>query len=414
MPRRALLVAAFDSQLKWLAGIRDELAARDIDCSVLAPEVRSALSPGQIAAAGFDAVESCNWVELIDRALHSDVVVCGLSGPFTLRFTIDLAARLTAAPEQGRPGPVVVTGWVGVIFENITAGYLARAGTDVVAVNCVENLEHFVTVAGQLGLATENLLLSGLPILPSSAAPTGAGPIRRVLFADQPTVPGAAAERRYVYGRLIEYAYAHPDREVRLKPRHRRGEDTFHSMKHHPEDLLAGITQPPNFRIDYTPISEALSEVDLLLTVSSTACLEAVGAGCQVGLILDLGVHERYGNQVFLSSGLLRTFDELIADRVGTAAPSWLDSYFFDRSGTATELIGDRVEELLESGERPSGAVWESAYFASTGRYLSSTPVPGTARRGSVRRKVIRDLVPPMLLRRARHARHALRSGGVS
>lgn len=413
MPRRALLVAAFDSQLKWLSGIRDELEARGIDCSVVVPEVRSALSPAQIAAAGFETVENCDWAELIELALRSDVVVCGLSGPFTLRFTVDLSVRLTTAAERDRPGPVVVTGWVGVIIEKITAGYLDRVGSDIVAVNCVDDLDHFTTVAAQLGLATGNLLLSGLPILPSSVAPGRSGPIRRVLFADQPTVPGRAAERQYVYGRLVEYAYAHPDREVLLKPRHRPGEDTFHRMKHHPEDLLTDVTRPSNFRIDYTPISDVLPEVDLLLTVSSTACLEAVGAGCKVGLVLDLGVHERYGNHMFLSSGLLRTFDELIADQIGTPAPTWLDSYFFDRSSTATELIGDRVEKLLASGERPSRAIWESPYFTSTARYLSGTPLPGTARRRRTGRAVVRDLVPPVLLRHVRRARHTLRSGGV-
>ena len=295
----ALLVAAFDSQLKWVAGIRDELVGRGFYCAVVVPDVRSALSTGQIAAAGFDAVESITWPQLIERAVASDVVVCGLSGPFTLRFTVDLAARVGA----DESGPVVVTGWVGVIIEKITAGYLDRAGSDVVAVNCVDDLEHFVTVAQQLELEPDNLLLSGLPILGSSAAPAPGGPIRRVLFADQPTVPQPAAERLYLYQRLIDYAYAHPEREVLLKPRHRLDEDTFHTMKHHPEDLLAGVAQPPNFRIDYTPISEILPEVDLLLTVSSTACLEAVGSGCRVGLVLDLGVHERYGNHVFLGSG---------------------------------------------------------------------------------------------------------------
>lgn len=391
------MVAAFDSQLKWVAGIRDELAARDFSCTVVVPDVRSALSSGQIAAAGFADVESVSWPELIERALDSDVVICGLSGPFTLRFTVDLAER------AGRSGssPVVVTGWVGVIIEKITAGYLDRVGSDIVAVNCVEDLEHFVTVSQQLELDPENLLLCGLPILGSTAAPQRTGPVRRVLFADQPTVPRALGERLYLYRRLVDYASAHPEREVLLKPRHRPGEDTFHTMKHHPEDVLVGVEQPPNFRIDYTPISEILPSVDLLLTMSSTASLEALGAGCRVGLVLDLGVHERYGNHVFLSSGLLRTFDQLSADDIGSPDRSWLGSYFFDRPGTATEQIVDRVEKLLASGERPSHRIWESSYFASTARYLRSTPVPGsTARRSGSR--ILRQLVPPLLLRQAR------------
>ena len=78
------MIAAFDSQLKWVAGIRDELVTRGFDCRVVVPEVRSALSAGQIAAAGFEAVESVGWAELLERAVASDVVICGLSGPFTL------------------------------------------------------------------------------------------------------------------------------------------------------------------------------------------------------------------------------------------------------------------------------------------------------------------------------------------
>ena len=394
------MIAAFDSQLKWVAGIRDVLVTRGFDCRVVVPEVRSALSPGQIVAAGFAAVESVSWGELLERAVASDVVICGLSGPFTLRFTVDLAASVVA----GEPGPVVVTGWVGVIIEKITAGYLDRVGSDIVAVNCVEDLEHFVTVAQQLALSSDNLLLSGLPILGSTAAPQRSDPVRCVLFADQPTVPGPAPERLYLYRRLIDYAYAHPEREVLLKPRHRPGEDTFHTMKHHPEDLLSGTESPANFRIDYTPISEILPRVDLLLTMSSTACLEAVGSGCRVGLVLDLGVHERYGNHVFLASGLLRTFDQLIADDLGPPERSWLGSYFFDRPGTATEQIVDRVEKLIATGERPSHRIRESAYFTSTAAYLRTTAMPGTSgRRG--RSSLVRDLMPPVLMRQARSLR---------
>lgn len=401
---QALLIAAFDSQLKWVGGIRDELVARGFDCPVVVPDVRSALSPGQISAAGFVGVESVGWTELLDRAETSQVVVCGLSGPFTLRFTVDLADRLGPSDASG---PVVVTGWVGVIIEKITAGYLDRVGSDVVAVNGVEDLEHFVTVAQQLKLDPGNLLLSGLPILGSTAAPPATGPIRRVLFADQPTVPGPAAERLHVYRRLIDYAYAHPEREVLLKPRHRLGEDTFHRMLHHPEDLLRGVDHPPNFRIDHTTISELLPSVDLLLTLSSTAALEAVGSGCRVGLVLDLGVHERYGNHVFLASGLLRTFDQLIADDIGTPDRFWLGGYFFDRPGTATEQIADRVQTLLASGERPSRQIWASAYFRSAAAYLRSTPVPA-APVPVGRSRLVRELVPPLALRAGRRLRRRL------
>jgi len=404
--RTALLVAAFDSQLKWCARIRDELEARGFTCHAVVPDARSALSPQQIRDAGFGDVRYQAWSELIDEALTHDVVVSSLAGPLTQRFSIELAL---ASASSKKPRPVFVSGWVGIIFERITAGYLDRSGTDVIAVNSAYDLEHFHHAADRLGLPANNLLLTGLPFLSSSPQPAGTGPIRTVLFADQPTVPANAFERRYVYTKLIEYARAHPDREVLLKPRHRPEEDTFHRMKHHPADLLADVELPPNFRIDYTSIAEVLPEVDLLLTMSSTACLEAIDFGCRVALIFDLGVNERYGNQVFLESGLLRTFDQITADDIGAVAPAWRASYFEGRDRPPTHILVDRVEELLNSGERPSREVQASAYFRSATDLYRAKQASEPAWRSTPWKvhfvRVMRPWTPPIIVRKFRRRR---------
>lgn len=233
-----LFVAAFDSQLKWCAQIHAEFTVRGYPSRVVVPDIRSSLSEQQIADAGFSGVERISWAELLEAALASDIVVCGLSGPATKSLTIDLSQL---PPLPGRQHPVVVTGWVGIIIEKITAGYLDRCGADVVAVNSIADLAHFRSVAGKLGLPSANLTLTGLPFLSGEhARQHRLGPIRRVLFADQPTVPAARGERDYLYRQLIAYARCHPDREVLLKPRHRLDEDTFHRMRHHPEELLLG------------------------------------------------------------------------------------------------------------------------------------------------------------------------------
>jgi len=360
MPRTALLVAAFDSQLKWCARIRDELVRQGFTCRAVVPEVRTALSPTQVRDAGFESVDDVSWDELVELAVRSEVVVTALAGPQTRQFTLALSQRLKGS---GIPGPVVVAGWVGIIIEKITAGYLDRCGADIVAVNSADDLAHFQNAAEKLGLPSGSLLLTGLPFLSPNPAPQGTGPIRTVLFADQPTVPAGPVERGYVYTRLLEHARRHPERRVLLKPRHRPNEDTFHQMRHHPADLLAGEDLPSNFEVVYTPVIDLLPEVDLLVTVSSTACLEAVDHGCRVALVLDLGVHERLGNQVFIDSGLLRTFDQIDTDDLGSPDPRWRDSYFGGREHSAQQIIVDRAVELLVSGERPSHGVWESAYF---------------------------------------------------
>ena len=365
--RTALLVAAFDSQLKWCAGIRDELQRRGFSSRVVVPDTRSALSPQQVRDAGFAQVDRLPWDELVDACLSSDVVVSSLAGPSTHRLSRAVATALEASGtgREPGPGPVLVSGWVGIIIEKITAGYLDRSGTDVVAVNSTGDLEHFVSTGSTLGIPTDNLVLSGLPFLSADPLPARGGPVSTVLYADQPTVPASAAERSYVYRRLVEHARLHPDREVLLKPRHRPGEDTFHRMSHHPVDLLPAGELPANFRIVHTPITDLLPRVDLLVTMSSTACLEALDHGTRVALVLDLGVHERHGNHVFVDSGLLRTFDQIDTGDLGEPSRRFVESWFGRRHSPAPVVIADRVESLLASGHRPARDVWRSAYFRS-------------------------------------------------
>lgn len=354
----ALLVAAFDSQLKWAAALGSELDARGFTVRTVAPRSMATLSEAQRTAVGIDRVDLVRDDDVVDLALAHDVVVHALSGPFTRRFLVELDDRVGDGPR-----PVVVVGWVGVIIERITAGYLDRSGADVVAVNARHELEHFRSVAARLGIDDANLMLSGLPILSTSPRPQDDGPIRTVLFADQPTVPESAAERLHLYRRLVAHAHRHPDRRVLLKPRHRRGEGTFHRMQHHPEDLLSGEDLPPNLEVTHRPVPELLEEADLLLTVSSTACLEAVDRGRRVALVLDLGIHERHGNHVLLDSGLLRTFDQIDVDDLGTPDPAWVDSWFGGRDVPPAVAVVDRVEKLLADGERPSRPALRSSYW---------------------------------------------------
>lgn len=421
MVRTALFLAAFDSQLKWCGLVRDELARRGFSWQVVVPDVRSALSADQIAAAGFDRVSALSWSATLDAALAADVVVSGLSGPTNESLLADLDERLRAPGHPAGGGPVTVTGWVGVIIENRTAGYLNRCGADVVAVNSRSDLAHFRGVAERLELPAENLLLTGLPLLVgrSSAAGRPARPDRvaRVLFADQPTVPRGADDRRYLYDRLLDYARAHPDREVRLRPRHRLGEDTFHRMRHHPESLLADVELPSNFGITHRPIAELLPETDLLLTVSSSACLEALEAGCRVALPLDLGVHEKLGNHVFLDSGLLATFDQIIADDLGRPEPAWLADHLLAESTPPAVIIADRVEELLGSGQRPSLRTRDSHYYRTAAAFNRAVTGPrqrslvaAVGAGGGWRRRVAavgHAVLPPVLVRPVRRLAHS-------
>lgn len=418
MHRHLLVVAAYDSQLKWAVGLAREFPSDEWSWTLATPaDYRTALSADQIRAIGCPTPESLSWSNLLAAARQADCVVLALQGQLVERFTDELALLRQVDPRDHEP--VIVTGWVGIVIEKLVAGYLDRAGSDLVAVNSADNLREFEHAAGLLGLPRDNLLLTGLPLLPGRPQPLRDGRVRTVVFADQPTIPTQRWDRAYLYQRLMDYARAHPERRVLLKPRHRRWESTFHRMDHHPEEVLAELPDaPPNFAVTYDPITELLQTTDLLLTVSSTAGLEAVGAGVRTAFIGDLGVHEKHGNQVLLNSGLITTFDELVADHLPLAEPDWLADVFVavdDR--TPGQRVVARVVELLELpiSLRPGTTVTQGSYVASRlairaaraqmppAAQVPASPTGGSSLKAQLRTRLgllARALLPAALVRR--------------
>ncbi len=361
-----MLIAAYDSQLKWVLSIAAEFRAQGWQYTLVVPsDIRSALSPAQLAAAGDVAILRVPWHDMLQLARQMDCVVLAVQGPLVARFTDELELLRRSDPSSHEP--VVVTGWVGIIIEKLVAGYLDRAGSDVIAVNSADNLRDFTDTGRRLGIPPDNLFLSGLPLLPARPAPQASGPIRTLLFADQPTVPEASWDRAYLYLRLIEYARTHPGRTVLLKPRHRPDEGTFHVMQDHPEHVLARLgALPPNFAITYDSITDLLDTVDLVLTVSSTAGLEAIGHGVRTVFVADLGIHEKHGNQVLVSSGLIGTFDDVIADRIPAPNPEWLEDVFVGDGPRPVARIVQRVTDLtaVAPPDRPGRTVAAGPYLS--------------------------------------------------
>jgi hypothetical protein len=83
----AILVAAFDSQLKWAETLRRGLESRGFTCRLIVPsDIRS-------------AVAYMPWTKLMTASLNVDVVVLAIQGPQVQRFCHDLfdAVELTDA-----------------------------------------------------------------------------------------------------------------------------------------------------------------------------------------------------------------------------------------------------------------------------------------------------------------------------
>ncbi|KUL55181.1 hypothetical protein ADL22_01935 [Streptomyces sp. NRRL F-4489] len=233
----------------------------------------------------------------------------------------------------GTRRPVVVTGYVGVVYEKLADGLLLRHGADVVLANSRHDAERFRAVYRGVGAADGSVVECALPFLGGapyeargeSAAPSPRAPYT-VVFAAQPSVPDSREARTYLLRRAVEHARRNPAREVLVKLRSRPGEHTTHIEELPYQKLAARLPGglPANCRLVYGNMGEVLDRTDLLVTASSTAALESLHRGIPTAVLTDLGIREALGNHHFLGSGCLASWDQLDAGHRPEPDPEWL------------------------------------------------------------------------------------------
>lgn len=413
---RVAVLADSDTRWKWgaltarrLTAGADGPGARPVEVSGLLLRGRATPTPRQLAEVGevgIDAgrVREVTAVEFLHTVRDEgyDLVVLALVGGGVQAMLHGLAAL--GLPRR----PVVVTGYVGVVYEKLADGLLLRHGADVVLANSAHDAERFRAVYEGVGADASAVTEAALPFL-------GGAPYRpeegrdTVVFAAQPSVPASRADRAYLLRRLVEHARLHPRREVLLKLRSKPGEHTTH-IEELPYQKLAqrlpgGL--PPNFRLVYGHMGEVLDRTDLLVTVSSTAALESLHRRIPTAVLTDLGVRETLGNHHFVGSGLLTSWDTLDGGIRPRPDTEWVAGQGVAADGsyaTAYDAARAKVATLLGTDELPPLAPYYTPATAPgylpgiLGRHHlapDGTPLPGAAApqepgrvRGAVRETV--------------------------
>ncbi|MGW1028859.1 DUF6716 putative glycosyltransferase [Streptomyces sp. NPDC002577] len=300
------------------------------------------------------AVEFLREMERDDDAY--DVVVLALVGGAVQAMLHGLARAW-----QGRAKrPVVVTGYVGVVYEKLADGLLLRHGADLVLANSRHDAERFRAVYEGVGADASSVVETALPFLGGKPYEAQAGKDHpyTVVFAAQPSVPDTAVDRTYLLRRLAEHARLHQDREVLLKLRSKPGEHTTHIEELPYQKLAQRIPGglPANCRLVYGHMGEVLDRTDLLVTVSSTAALEALHRRIPTVVLTDLGVREALGNHHFTGSGCLASWDQLDAGHQPVPDEKWVARQGVAADGayeTAFDAARERIATLLETAEIP-------------------------------------------------------------
>lgn len=339
---RAIALADSDSYTKWGAAMLSRLPA-GWELELVLVRTPKLPSRAQLATALSGTAVAASDVRVLDfdaavaqlRAARPQLLIVATIGPVA---DIAIAAVLDGADWR----PVVVSGLPGIALPERRRALVYRSQADILVLHSVTELRRFRAVAERNGI-DQDFALATLPFLLERS--TGRG--TDVIFAAQAIVPPRRDQRVRVLQWLAEYARRHPERRVVVKVRATAGEQQTHAERYDYARLLEeDISRPPaNLVIEGGPMHEHLARAAALVTVSSTAAIEAIAHGVPVLVLDDFGVTPELINEVFEGSGLLGGRAALLSGDFRLAEPDWLAANYFH--GMAADTWVEEVHERL-------------------------------------------------------------------
>ncbi|WP_328679781.1 DUF6716 putative glycosyltransferase [Streptomyces sp. NBC_00343] len=355
---RVAVLADSDTRWKWGSLTANRIAPPNSDISLDGYLLRGRATPTarQLKEVGVtaDSLREVTAVEFL-RAMEKepyDLLVLSLVGGGVQAMLHGLARAWDGRTER----PVVVTGYVGVVYEKLTDGLLLRHGADLVLANSRQDADRFTAVYDGVGADSSAVTEVALPFLGGDAY-TGEHDPYTVVFAVQPSVPDNRRDRDYLLNRAIQHARFHPNREVLLKLRSKPGEHTTHIEELPYQKLVQGKDLPANFSLVYGHMGDVLDRTDLLVTISSTAALESLHRRIPTVVLTDLGIREGLGNHHFVGSGCLASWDQLDAGYKPVPDAGWVARQGVAAEGsyeTAFDAARERIAKLLAGDGMPA------------------------------------------------------------
>lgn len=344
-----LAIADSDSYVKWGATLLGQVPEHwQRSLIVLASPVLP--SGTQLAAALTGMTESIAAPPILDlsaiavriAALKPDVVLLSVRGPL-----VKVVVRAIVGASVQRP--VIVSGLPGISIPATKRAIAHRAQVDLFVLHSRREIREFEALAALMGIGM-NFGLSTLPFLPRTVLPQkaqGRTQNGEVIFAAQAKVPAEKADRLALVSWLAESARRHPYLRVVVKVRAARGEQQTHAERFDYADLIRELDPPAphNLIVASGAMSGHLAGAAGLVTVSSTAAIEAIALSIPVIIVADFGVSPELINTVFTDSGLFGNCGDLVEGRFRHPNAAWLDDNYFHAIESNNWV--DRVGELL-------------------------------------------------------------------
>ena len=373
MPHHVLAVAESDSYLKWAVSLLGHLPApAQVEIVVARSPIRP--SPAQQAGALAGTAYAGRSIEVLSPAQlrrrierdRPDAVLLACTGPTAHAYQEVLSRAVHR--------PVLMAGIPGIALPARRKAWGFRGAIDLMVVHSHREVEEYDRVriltgkSARIGLATIPFLApdaqlvaeatGGIPIIEPAAPPALRN---RVLFATQGKVPVRRTDREQILLALAGLARKRPDLRVVVKTRGVPGEFHTHYEQFHYEvlwrDLVAAGRVPDADLLEFAAgsMAEHLRTAAALVTVSSTAVLEAMALDIPVLLIDDFGISEDMINEVFVASGCQRSLAALMEADFQHPQAWWSkENYFHPVSENTWIDLLDELVKAASAGDLPA------------------------------------------------------------
>ena len=304
----------------------------------------------QLAAALNGTEESIGAPRILDLSalavqiatLVPDVALLSVRGPL-----VKVVVRAIVGATVVRP--VIVSGLPGISIPATKRAIEHRAQVNFFVLHSRREVREFEALAARMSIDMP-FGLATLPFLPHMAMPQKTQDRNRngeVIFATQAKVPAEKADRLALLGWLAESARRHPYMRVVVKVRAARGEHQAHAERYDYADLMDELQPraPHSLVVAGGAMSDHLAGAAGLVTVSSTAAIEAIALSIPVIIVNDFGVSAEPINTVFEDSGLFGNCGDLVEGRFRHPNAAWLDDNYF-HDAEQNDWVR-RVDELL-------------------------------------------------------------------
>lgn len=347
-----IAIADSDSSLTWAAafvgalpGVTDrELILVETPVLPSAGQRIAALAIGGVPPERLFSLPISEVLAVLTRE-RPDAVLVAARGPVAA-VLIRVIAEL---PER----PVMVTGLPGISIPATRKALVFRRQADLFVLHSRREIREFTLMSREYGW-THRFGLSTMPFLQERTGVLGTD----LVFAAQAVVPPLPDDRMRVLGVLVAAARARPDRRVVIKVRGLAGErQTRDEVASYPELLERVADAPANLVVSTAAVSTALDRAEGLMTVSSTAAIEAIARGIPVIALDIFGIAAELINPVFEGSGLFGGEEAVVGRMFRHPEPAWLDDNYFhpaeadDVAAQLEALVAARRQGVLPARE---------------------------------------------------------------